>query len=397
MSSFFRKFSVGRSLVGVRSPSWAKGLEHFAWLLGREPLASDLDMGLTQSLGEVADDENLIRRVMRAYALAHHDFSPSGSGWDKEFFALKKELHDSLTADTLDKAVELLRNPGGTTHFWGFDAIAKAPPGEVEPHELVLTRLNKRVPWKRLYALWVYDSVKNLAEAVGVKRAAYPEVDVSISGVEERLGVEEMLDSIEAEIGVVLRFPNPYSGELGIPTTRGVVGFRSVQAIYQAWRIRELSRGSSGYRVMEIGAGLGRTAYFASTMGVSNYTIIDIPLTGAAQGYFLGRSLGADKVALHGESGEGKVRIHSPSSSALLENYDLIVNVDSFPEMDVHVAQGYWAVIKKQAKQFLSVNHEFNPVTVRSLYTDDDGIFVSRHPYWMRRGYIEELVTFGGR
>ncbi|ETZ40544.1 hypothetical protein L838_5619 [Mycobacterium avium MAV_120709_2344] len=44
---------------------------------------------------------------------------------------------------------------------------------------------------------------------------------------------------------------------------------------------------------------MGRTAYYASKMGLRPYTIIDIPMTSAAQAAFLGkRSAGACEFAL---------------------------------------------------------------------------------------------------
>jgi hypothetical protein len=375
------------------TPHSPANLEHFAWLLGREPAAGDLDMHLVQSAGESVDDLDLVRRVMAAYVSSVRQFSPSGSGWDKEIFELNKDLHQSLTGNDPQSAAHLLRNPADTTHFWGFDAIAKAPAGAVEPHELVITRLNSSVRWQSLYALWIFDAIKNLADAVGAKRVAYPEIDVRSSPIEQRQNVEEVLSSIELVIGVRLTFPNPYRGEWGIPTSKGVIGFRSVQAVYQAWRIRELSRGAADYRVLEIGAGLGRTAYFAALMGISRYTLVDIPLTGAAQGYFLGRTLGAARIGLHDEPNTGSIRVRGPSSEALQEEYDLVVNVDSLPELAPEVSSSYWTFIKSNAHQFLSINHEFNPVTVRSLYVSDPSLFATRHPYWMRRGYVEELIT----
>ena len=67
-----------KNLLHKRRNPFASDLEHFAWLLGREPLACDLDIGLVQSPGEVVEDDALVRRVMKAYDQAHNEFSPSG-------------------------------------------------------------------------------------------------------------------------------------------------------------------------------------------------------------------------------------------------------------------------------------------------------------------------------
>jgi hypothetical protein len=40
-----------------------------------------------------------------------------------------------------------------------------------------------------------------------------------------------------------------------------------------------------GKRILEIGAGLDRTAYYAQKLSAIAHTVIDIPLTQVAQGY----------------------------------------------------------------------------------------------------------------
>ncbi len=61
-------------------------------------------------------------------------------------------------------------------------------------------------------------------------------------------------------------------------------------------------------RVLEIGAGLGRTAYYAWRAGIRHYTIVDVPLTAVAQADFLGRTLGPEALTLAGEDAGGPVR-----------------------------------------------------------------------------------------
>jgi len=57
----------------------------------------------------------------------------------------------------------------------------------------------------------------------------------------------------------------------------------------------------------------------------------------------------------------------------------------------------YWNFARKVGCTVLSINHEFNPHTVRELYKQETGARVSRHPYPMRRGYIEEIISFEAR
>jgi hypothetical protein len=47
--------------------------------------------------------------------------------------------------------------------------------------------------------------------------------------------------------------------------------------------------------------------------------------------------------------------------------------------------------IKARARQFFSINHEINPVTVREVCAETGMHAATRALCWMRRGYVEEL------
>lgn len=151
-----------------------------------------------------------------------------------------------------------------------------------------------------------------------------------------------------------------------------------------------------GGRVAEIGPGLGRTAYYANRMGLADYTLIDIPLSGAAQAHYLGSVLGPDAVTLWDETGSAPVRIAPPSAFLDSNNqFDLVVNIDSLTEMSRAIADAYWSRIQSAAPVFLSVNHEYNAFRFADLYrASGHAHLVQRTPYWLRQGYAEELVRF---
>ena len=210
---------------------------------------------------------------------------------------------------------------------------------------------------------------------------------------------DSLLAAIDQRLGVTLKFPNPFPDEFGLVSARGVIAIRAVHAIYQAWRIQELVRGIPNPRVVEIGGGLGRTAFYSSLLGVKDYTIIDLPFTAVSQGYFLMRTLGMENVILHGESGAPESNIKLLQPSAFFEGtdkVDLIVNVDSMTELDRPTADRYWRQIKRRSMQFLSINHEANPFTVKEIAEADEGSVVTwrRYPYPLRKGYVEELFIF---
>ena len=244
-----------------------------------------------------------------------------------------------------------------------------------------------------------HDHLIRVAEAIGALRCENPEAPGStpMYGIKP---TDDLLAAIENAMGCEIRFPNPYPDETGVKTSRGVASYRAIHAIYQAWRIRELLRGIPKPRVLELGAGLGRTAYYARQLGIVDYTIIDLPFTALSQGYFLMRTLGADQVLLQGENerdASTKVKIFNPSSFLEgSEKYDLVVNTDSLTEIGRSTAERYWNRIQTSAPLFLSINHESNPFTVKELIDGDDSRIANthRHLHAIRRGYVEELVYF---
>ena len=62
------------------------------------------------------------------------------------------------------------------------------------------------------------------------------------------------------------------------------------------------------------------------------------------------------------------------------------------PEMARSAAEKYAAVIRGRSKAFLSINHEGAGFTTRSLAAQL-GKRIYRAPYWLRDGYVEELLV----
>lgn len=168
--------------------------------------------------------------------------------------------------------------------------------------------------------------------------------------------VKTMMLQLDQAVGFRIDFPNPFPDEIGLVTSRGIASHRAVQALYQAARIASLIKETSRARIAEIGAGTGRTAYHARK--ITDYTIIDLPMSNVAQANFLGRALGPDMISLFGEDRPG-IRILSPD--AFLngdDHFDLVVNVDLLTEMTAETAHAYCKAIKASAGLFVSINHE---------------------------------------
>ena len=331
---------------------------------------------IARCAGDPAGDLGLAQRIIRMYAAGLGEFPGYGKSMWSEINRLAAPLHELLLAGEPAAVAGALDNPQTTNLLQGFDNPVAAPYGFTAPDRNLLSiEIGPGAPAR------IYLALKRLAEAVGAVNLANPE---TLTGT--ALAPDEYVARIEERIGAALEFPNFYPGEEGIVTGRGIVSYRPLQAIYQAWRLKQLGARS----VLEIGAGLGRTAFYANRFGIEHYTIVDIPLSNVAQAHFLGHALGPEAIALPGEDGR-PIRLRGPRFIETAgDRFDVMLNVDSLSEMDATVAAGYIDFARRCAASVLSINREWDgaPRAADLLVAAT----TSRHPYWMRDGYVEELA-----
>jgi SAM-dependent methyltransferase len=340
-----------------------------------------------QSQGTVEDDLEIVQRIVAAYqSVASRQENRGNSIWQVIFDHSHKDIHDVFLQGKVNEAANILRNPASTNLLYGFDNLAVS----ILPHYTTY-------PVQEKYAKICLDRLVRCAEAMGAIRLENPEAYYSQSTPYWK--ADDILLKIYTLLGKSLPFPNPFPLEHGVASSDGIISYRVPQAIYQAWRIKKLLKGLQNPRVLEIGAGLGRTALYARHLGIENYTIVDLPFTELASGYFLARTLGGENVLLSGEvalDASRRIKFLTPHEF-LADNtsYDLIINADGFTEMDPEAAISYWKKIKRCASLFLSINHEVNPFTVKEVIDTSSRVdTVERTPYWMRTGYVEEVVRF---
>ena len=257
-----------------------------------------------------------------------------------------------------------------------------------------------------LLAAWTHDKTLSLAEAVGAVRLELPENGDWAQTI--AIPPADLFAAIEAKLGLDLAPPAHVGAYLGIDAGGCVLQMRVVEAIYAAWRIRQLLTAHGLKSVCEIGAGAGLTAYYAALLGVTDYTIIDLPTMNAVQAYMLvGSSIG-DRVALHGEDRDATIRILPPEAFAALKpgTLDLLYNQDSLPEIAPDAARAYLADAGRiGARLLLSINQEAHlphadghQASVPELVAQVGGFrLLGRHRHWLRQGYAEELYALGVR
>ena len=258
--------------------------------------------------------------------------------------------------------------------------------------------------------LHTHDLLVRFAEALGC-------IYMEIPGYRDKceniyISPEEVITRIESTLGIDTSPPPVCDKRFGLKVQdKGIYFVRDVYALYMAYRLRDVCGNDSDKRICEIGGGMGRVAYYCWKLGLRNYTLFDLAQVNAVQGYFLGKALGEENVCLYGElekSIKSGVRIMpSWSFAELSDQFDVILNTDSMPEMGESIVQEYLQSMKRSDPHvFLSINQESRkpvapggpPQAVVSQLVERAGGFVcmSRYPFWLRDGYVEELYGYSG-
>lgn len=218
---------------------------------------------------------------------------------------------------------------------------------------------------------------------------------------------ERIVAGIEARLELDITPPDIDGGLLKLQAGTRAFSDRDLSAVYSAHLLQRASPTTGEARICEIGGGAGRLAYWSHRLGMKTYTIIDLPHVNVVQGYYLLKALPCASVLLYGEarstSLHASLRIlpaHAISDDHA-HKYDVVVNEDSFPEMDPATVREYLSWIKTCCRgRLMSVNHENKPpygngrihVSVPETIQELGGFRLrQRFPYWLRKGYVMEL------
>ncbi|MGD0235764.1 MAG: putative sugar O-methyltransferase [Syntrophorhabdales bacterium] len=391
------------------------------WLLRR----TDLSRYIDERAKDVVRREFMLAHGMaRGYPLVKYTFIPEITP-DEQDFAIARRLLEayrkSMREATGDGRADLWTNLAQSMHKEFIELLAQNDPEalagylcNMHSHDVthglsqgtaVCEELKSGEERRRFIATFFLDKVICLAEALG----CFPCETAEQEGWGNSLyaDVEGLLDEIEKTIGVDITQPGIGGGLFGLDTTRGVLHLRCLNALYTAWRIRQILRHRQNPSVCEIGAGIGYVAAASHKLGIKNYSIFDLPYVAVLSGYQLIKSLPQANVVLYGEeesSGEGSIKIYPYWHFESIDKkcFDLTLNQDSFPEVDVRVVNKYLDSMQRNTREFfLSINQEARAwiitlsraqLFVSSLMRNRaDFELVYRFRYWMREGYTEEL------
>lgn len=366
---------------------------------------SELVSGLTQASS--GPNTSILSRIVAAFRKAkqiEREFGViRGGPWRRILCDHMGELTDLLEAGSLGPLNAYLQQlairQAGHGYYQGkatYDAIHTSPEAQ------------------RQRLLWIADSVCGLAEWLGVMGVSCPEGRPTVPHLPPPL--EDLVVSIESQIGMPIQVPNICGGLFGLAAGGGVVHVRSTTAVYAALRIQRslLDRNNLSLeqtRICEIGAGIGLVPFFLGRLGAKDMTLVDLPELNAVQAFFLSQALPNHQLILFAEStspSESAVRI-MPDFEFLSKpqgSFDMIFNQDSLPELELADVLRYIDVIQRRTRLFLSFNQETRvPLGMQpgvgflpSILPDSLHIrCLERSPAWLRNGYVEELFACGGK
>jgi len=355
------------------------------------------------ALGEVIKDVipsgkdiELVKRLMKTYkqATKSKQYSTNKDIWG----FLKKGPHadfiELLDSGDIREIAFYLCNMSrmGATH-----GLSQ---GKIEYDKIIRNKGYRT--WLNLFNL---DKLMSLAEALGV--LSFEDPEQGDYGNIFSKDPKKIINAIEKFLGVQISMPILEGGLYKLIVGKNTIHNRDITSIYTAWRCKEILRDEVAPSICEIGAGLGKTAYYSYKLGIRKYTIIDLPYVNFLQGFYLIKSLPLVPIVLYGETStrsENYISILPTWSLGEFKGrpFDLTLNQDSFPEIQKKVVLGYLKQIKHLTKKyFLSINQESrNTIAVGKLKQHVVFELINlvkgyrrlyRSLYWLRQGYVEEL------
>jgi hypothetical protein len=337
-------------------------------------------------------DLALCRRLIDAHHLAQAEAPPPAGMWSHSVFDERQRvLKDALRRGHPEVLADLLGSMFRSDFVLGMAAGS-------------MGRERLPGPVARLAWLSTMSKVVALAEAIGATRAENPEQGTVGSAL--RAGVDDLVARMEEQLGISLDFPD-VGAAYGVVVGGRLMTSETPDQIYAAARLRDVIRAyvppaDAPPRIVEIGGGYGGMAYWLLRMVDARYVIVDLPVVGVIQGYFLSQALGHDDVALHGEPPAQVTIVPDHAVASVQVPFDVLANKDSLPEIPAAAAAGYlrWAA-SACSGVFYSNNQESAAVfegtpqnVVCELVAQAGGFSrVRRDTSALRRGYVEEVFV----
>jgi hypothetical protein len=245
-----------------------------------------------------------------------------------------------------------------------------------------------------------FNILLRLAEYVGVVPVYNPEQGNFETYI--NMKPNELINLVISRLDKFV-LPRWQGGAFLLHTDIGSFEYHDILGLYLADKISKMYP-ERNISICEIGAGAGHLVYYLYQFGFRNITIIDLPTIEVGQAFFLVQNISKEKISLLGEE-DNEINLRDPSC---FENrtFDLVINSDSFPEIDNETVTNYINKIGDSSKIFYSINQEAraprgalpeNQTPVHE-YTSKNKKFkcISRNKFWLREGYVEEIYKIEG-
>jgi hypothetical protein len=337
--------------------------------------------------GDIAICARVIDAFSRAIAYEQDNIPPENRPNDGVWETLKITAHSEayrlLASKDAAGLADYLRNGLRTTLCSGLG-----------PGPVIFQKMSG--PDWRDPVLQLVDGLAALAEAIGA--LPYENPVHGQYGQNIHLAIPELTDAIERKLRFPINRPK-VMGNYGIDCDCGVIDFRVPDDAYCAHRIRLIRDDISNTGFIEIGGGFGGMALFALRAGATRWPIVDLPIMNVVQGYFLIKCLGGNMVRLFGENNPAAAVEALPYWEFFdrARDYSVVFNRNSLPEIQRDRVDEYLAEIETRGANLLSINHEAGApahLNLHQIIAERGKLECHfRHPYWIRKGYVEESFT----
>jgi hypothetical protein len=376
-------------LKSVRRTEWLYGRAH----IPAAPIAKRPPAAVTGA------DLELCERLIVAYrAVASHDSVAAATEgmWSWILDTRQHELAQALEQGDAGRLAALL------ARMFQSDFVLGMAPGSLISHA-------QSPLGARIWALKCLDGLVSLAEALAVVAVENPEQGGT--GLAFGHGAEELFGALERELGFRLDFPE-VGAAAGLEIAGRLITPDTPDQVYGAVRVEQAiglhlqapAGASPPLRIVEIGGGYGGMCHWFMKLRSAGvrYTIVDLPIVGVLQGYFLGRSLGPGRVSLHGEPPAEVSILPNLALDAVEVPFDVLVNKDSMPEMPRAAMVDY---LRWGASHCRGLFYSYNQEAAAEFHGEVQGIVhegvaevggwrrLRRDESWVRRGYVEEVYV----
>ncbi len=316
--------------------------------------------------------------------------------WQTYIVPRYKDLFDAFSANDDKKASDYMENMFINGATGGFATYSY----EIDEALKTNDTLNKNL------AKFYMDTLVNFAEYLGAIPIENQEQGYFGASLLEN--PDSLLDLIENKLKLKIVFPKYKKGLMAVKTSRGFFTNRDIVYLYLALKIKDIFSDNSNPKICEIGGGIGLLAYYCDLIGIKNVTLVDIVSTSIFSGYFLRENLAHREFSSGSFQNSEAIKFLLPEDFMALNDtyFDMVINCDSFLEINAEVVRDYLFQTKKITDKFYSVNQEANrqmwnlqdkqnvvSELIAACNTGQGKCFkrLSRNLFWLRRGYVEEF------